>query len=47
MFVNPEYQGKGIGTSLLLEVEKYIKEKGLDGLIIGSLFQKDQKNKDE
>lgn len=47
MFVNPEYQGKGIGTSLLLEVEKYIKEKGLDGLIIGSMFRKDQKNKDE
>ena len=32
MFVNPEYQGKGIGTSLLLEVEKYIKEKGLAGI---------------
>lgn len=36
MFVNPEYQGKGIGTSLLLEVEKYIKEKGLAGITLST-----------
>lgn len=36
MFVNPEYQGKGIGTALLLEVEKYIKEKSLAGITLST-----------
>ena len=36
LFVLPEYQGKGIGTSLLLEVEKYIKEKGLAGITLST-----------
>lgn len=34
MFVAPEKQGKGIGTALLREVEKYIEEKGLAGITL-------------
>lgn len=34
MFVAPEKQGKGIGTAMLLEVEKYVKEKWLAGITL-------------
>lgn len=36
MFVQPEYQGNGIGTALLLEVGKYIEEKGLAGITLST-----------
>ncbi|MGI6188279.1 MAG: GNAT family N-acetyltransferase [Clostridiales bacterium] len=36
MFVKPEYQGKGIGTALLAEVEKYIRKKGLAGITLAT-----------
>lgn len=36
MFVNPKYQGKGVGTALLSEVEGYIKEKGLAGITLST-----------
>jgi len=36
MFVKPEHQGKGYGTLLLKEVEKYIGEKGLAGITLST-----------
>lgn len=36
MFVYPEYQRKGIGAALLLEVEAYVKEKGLAGITLST-----------
>lgn len=34
MFVKPEQQGKGYGSMLLQQVEKYIKTKGLAGMTL-------------
>ena len=36
MFVTPEKQGCGIGSSLLMEVEKYIQEKHLAGITLST-----------
>lgn len=36
MFVKPEFQGKGYGSLLLKQVEKYIAEKGLAGMTLST-----------
>lgn len=36
MFVEPELQGKGYGSRLLKQVEKYITERGLAGMTLST-----------
>ena len=36
MFIKPEFQKKGYGSLLLIEVEKYITEKGLAGITLST-----------
>ena len=36
MFVDPDRQGRGLGTSLLKEIEKYVKEHQLAGITLST-----------
>jgi aminoglycoside 6'-N-acetyltransferase I len=36
MFINPEYQRKGLGTELLSEVEKYVRMNNLAGITLST-----------